>query len=388
MKGNKMELEGYRRMNGKIGVRNHLLFLATVVCSNTIVRGIANTRPDVVGVENNAGCVALTDDQKFNHDMLLGLARNPNVGAVVFVGLGCEQTPAKDLFLELEGEKPVAYVHIQEEGGTSKTLEKCHRLAKQFIEEIHNQPKQTFGMDEFVIATKCGGSDWTTTIASNPAVGIVSDRVVQAGGTSLMGETAGWFGAEEALLRRVRNEQIKLDILRLLYKKYEESERRGTKIEEANPTPGNIAGGITTLAEKAMGTIKKSGESPIEGVLSIGEYPRHPGLWLMDNPGMDIGSISGMAGAGAQIILFTTGRGTPAGSPICPVIKISASPQGMKLMGENIDVDISDIITDGASIISGADRIEIAIQKVGKGQLTRSELLGHREFIMPQMGVL
>lgn len=262
-----MQLKGYRRLDGKIGVRNKVTFLATVVCANTVVRGVASACHEVIGVENNAGCIALTDDQRLNHDMLTGLARNPNVGAVVFVGLGCEQSPAEELRRELEDEKPVYHVSIQHEGGTTKALEKCKILAKKLLAKTKKQPSEVFDYNELVIATKCGGSDWTTSIASNPAVGIVSDRIVRSGGTSLMGETAGWFGAEGILLKRIRDEATRWELLRLLHRKYEESEQRGTRIELANPSPGNQAGGITTLAEKAMGTIKK-GEKALSKVFS------------------------------------------------------------------------------------------------------------------------
>jgi len=383
-----MRLEGYPRNDGKVGIRNHVLFLSTVVCSNGIVHQIGCEFPDVVALEHTKGCIELADDREITRKMLIGLANNPNVGVVMFVGLGCEETTGEYLSRELEGKKPVGHISIQKEGGTSKSLEKCRRLAREFLEKTHRQKREPFAVDKLFIATKCGGTDWTSGIISNPSVGIISDRIVQAGGISLLGETVGWFGAEKILMRRARTDQVRLDILKILHKRYTEAERRGGRIEDANPSPGNIAGGITTLVEKALGNIRKGGESVIEGVLGIAEHPPHPGFWLMDNPGIDPASVAGMAAAGAQIILFTTGRVTPTGSPICPVIKICATPGIVKMMAENIDIDLSDIVIQGTPLINAADRIEMFIEQVASGRLTQSELLGHREFVMPQMEML
>jgi altronate dehydratase large subunit len=380
--------DGYRRRDGRVGVRNHVLVLSTVACANQVVQRIGFENDDVICIEQAAGCMALADDREIGHRILLGLARNPNVAAVCFVGLGCENNPASQLAEELGDEKLVEAVSIQACGGSPQALERCRSFVGKARQSACEQRREPVELSELTIATKCGGSDWTSAIASNPSVGMVSDHVVAAGGTSLMGETAGWFGADHVLLQRARDDAVRAEIMKVLRRLYDAACHRGNRIDEANPSPGNIAGGLTTLTEKALGGVRKSGNSPIEGILAPGEQPRGKGLWLLDNPSLDPASVAGMAAAGAQVVLFTTGRGTPIGSPICPVIKICASSDGVQRVPGHIDVDISDIVAAGATLESGAERVQRALSSVLGGTPTRSEALGHREFVMPQTGVL
>lgn len=384
-----MELKGYKRKHGEIGIRNHVLFLSTVVCANGIVRKIGREFPEVIALEHDKGCLDLADDREIVQKMLLGLARNPNVGAIVFVGLGCEDTVPEILLKELEGEKLAEQVTIQQEKGTSGSLKKCREIANKFIKITKNEKKEVFSKNKLVIAGKCGDSDWTTGIVSNPAVGVIADRLTKAGGTFLVGETVGWFGAEKFFLEKAVNDAVRKKIIQIMHKRYDQALRRGTRIEDANPTPGNFQGGITTLTEKALGNVRKGGTNKIEGVLDIGDIPSKSGLWLMDNPGIDPGSVAGMAAAGAQIVLFTTGLGTPTGSPICPVIKITGSPTGAaRNMKENIDVDISDVITQNLSLEDAANLLEKSIFEVVNQRLTKSEIFDHQEFTMPEVGIL
>ncbi|MBL0141816.1 MAG: UxaA family hydrolase [Betaproteobacteria bacterium] len=379
---------GYRRDDGRVGVRNHIVLLSTVTCANRVVQRIGFEFPEVIAIEQASGCIALDDDRVITRRMLLGLARNPNVGAVCFVGLGCEQSSAGSLRDELGGARMAEALSIQECGGSEEAVAKARDFVSRARALLAKDRREPCEASALAIATKCGGSDWTSAIASNPAVGVISDRVVDSDGLCLLGESAGWFGADHVLLRRARDEGVREEIMKVLRRHYDAARHRGVRIDEANPSPGNIAGGLTTLTEKALGGIRKSGSRPIEGILAPGEQPPRRGLWLLDNPSLDPASVAGMAAAGAQVVLFTTGRGTPVGSPLCPVIKICASPDGIRRVPGHVDVDITDIVAAGATVQSGAERINAVLQETLDGRLTLSEKLGHREFVMPQVGVL
>ena len=379
----KPKLYGYRRKNGMVGFRNHLLVLSTAVCANQIVENIGAKYKDVIAISNPSGCVILPNEVERIKTILLGLARNPNVGAVVFVGLGCENIEAEWLYKQIKDEKPATFIREQTEGSSIKAAEKLEEQILAVRELLAGMQRQEVSLSDIRLATKCGGSDWTTAVVSNPSIGIASDYVVKNGGISMIGETVGWFGGEGVLVGQARNEEVANKINKLLGDMYHRALAVGRRIEEGNPTPGNKDGGISTLTEKALGNVKKGGTAPIEGVLAVGEPPKSKGFYVADNPGLDPISLLGLTCSSANIILFSTGRGTPTGTPIAPSIKLTGSPDAMKVFGTHMDVDLTGVISGELSLKEAGLSLFNEIIEVANGKQTIAERLGHREYAFP-----
>lgn len=378
------KLYGYRRPNGLVGFRNHLLVVSTVVCANWPVEELGKKDREIITLPNPTGCVILPNEVERLKAVLLGLARNPNVGAVIFCGLGCEAVDAQWYYDQIKEEKPAAFVRAQSEGSCEKALEKMEQIALELKAKLAAQQKEEVHISDIRLGTKCGGSDWTTAAVSNPAIGFVSDVVVKNGGLSLQGETTGWFGGEDFFLRHARNKQVADQIIALMDETYQRALHVGRRIEEGNPTPGNIEGGITTLTEKALGNVKKGGTAPVEGVLEIGEYPAGgSGLYLANNPGLDPISLLGLCCSGANVLIYSTGRGSPVGTPVAPSIKLTASPSALKMFAAHMDVEITDVTLGEAQLEEGAWRLFDTLVETCNGKETIAEEKGHREFAFP-----
>lgn len=383
------KLTGYRRKNGMVGFRNHLVVLSTAVCANQSVNDLGYKYKDVITIPNPSGCVILPNEVDRIKAILLGIAKNPNVGAVIFVGLGCESVEAEWFYDKVIQEKPCAFVRAQTEGSTPAAYAKLETLVVNMQKDLEKQQREIVSIADIRLGTKCGASDWTTAVASNPAIGYASDLVVKNGGTSLLGETVGWFGGEQVLIRQARTKETADKIVSLLGEIYDRALAVGRRIEEGNPAPGNIAGGITTLNEKALGNVKKGGSAPIEGVLTVGEAPKEKGLHVVDNPGLDPISLLGLTCSSANVLLYSTGRGTPVGNPIAPAIKLTGSPDAMKLLGKHMDADLTGVVTGKMSLKEAGWLLFNMIIETCNGKETIAERLGHREFAFPLlMGAL
>ena len=383
------KLYGYRRRDGRVGFRNHLAVLSTAVCANKIVSDIEYKFRDVVAITNPSGCVILPNEVERVKAILLGIARNPNVGAVIFAGLGCESVEAEWFYDRVKDEKPCAFVRSQNYGSTELAYEALEKLVVSMKAELDKQEREEVSVADICLGVKCGASDWTTAVASNPSIGYASDIVVKNGGTSLLGETVGWYGGEGVLTKLSRSRETADKIIDMLMVMYDRAKSMGRSIEESNPAPGNIAGGITTLKEKALGNVKKGGTAPIEGALDFGEYPRGKGLYVVDNPGLDPISLLGLTCSGANVLLYSTGRGTPVGNPIAPAIKLTGSPDAMKLMGANMDADLTGVSLGNMTIAEGGRILFDKVVAACNGEPTIAEQLGHREYAFPLlMGAL
>jgi len=383
-----MNFQGYRRPNGKAGVRNHVLVIPSVVCSQGAAEAITRNLRGAVYLANVFGCAQVGEDREQTKRTLAGFGKNPNVFAVLVVGNGCENLPAKEIAEAIAPSgKRVEFIEIQDVGGTKKTIARGKKIVKEMLAEAAQLQREPIPLSELILATECGGSDYTSGLASNPALGAASDLLVQAGGTVILSETTELIGAEHLLARRARTPQIGKQVLDLIAWWEKEAIATGQDIRGANPAPGNIAGGITTIEEKSLGCIYKGGTAPLEEVIRYAFPPTKKGLVLMDTPGHDIDQLTGMMAGGAQIAVFTTGRGTPTGSPIAPVIKITGNAETYRKMKDNVDLSVSQVLQGKETVKEAGKRIFEEMIAVVSGKLTKAEKLGQRDFCIFKIGL-
>lgn len=378
---------GYVRPNGAVGIRNHLLVVPTVVCANQVAVRIAESVPDAVAIPHQHGCSQIGEDKRRTFETLAGTGKNPNVGGVLVIGLGCEVVDPRELADAISRTgKPVEVLDIQTEGGTIRTIQKGVEIARRIRRELDRVPRHNIPIGELVLGVKCGGSDATSGLASNPALGAAADRLIAAGGTVVIGETTEIIGAEHVLARRAATPEVAEKLYAIVDRFEREIARTGADMRGGNPSPGNIAGGLSTIEEKSLGCISKCGTAPLKGVIEYAEPVPGKGLYFMDSPGNDIECVSGMAASGVHLICFTTGRGTPTGSAVVPVVKITANRSVYKHMADNMDVDVSPLLEGNMSLEEAGARIWDAVVRTACGELTKAEFLGHREFGINRIG--
>lgn len=384
-----MNIRGYIRPDGSCGIRNHLLILPTSVCASDTAVRIASQVPGAVAVPHQHGCCQVGSDYQQTVRTLIGFGKNPNVGAVLVVSLGCEGIQAQPVLDEIAATgKPVESVIIQEHGGTLGALQAGIRKAAEMAAGLSALEKEEFDISRLVLGLECGGSDPTSGIAANPVLGVCSDLLIEAGGSSILSETTEMIGAEHLLAQKALTPVIAETVLAMVRRCEQYAIDMGQDLRGSQPTPGNIEGGITTIEEKSLGCIYKAGTAPLVGTLEYGEaIPSAPrGLFFMDTPGQDIDSITGMVAGGAQIIVFTSGRGTPTGCPIAPVIKLTGNDGTYRKMTDNIDFNAGRAITGEATIEELGKELFAEMITVCNGRLTKAERLGHNEFGIYRIG--
>ena len=383
-----MEFLGYRRPDGRVGVRNKILILPASVCASDTAGIVAGQVEGAVTFHNQNGCSQVGADQQMTVDVMAGYAANPNVYGTVVISLGCENCQM-DLVVAAIRErtnKPLEQFIIQECGGTVRTVELAVRAARNMAAEASRMRKESFPMSELIVGTECGGSDPTSGLASNPLIGEMSDRMVSLGGTSILSETTEFIGAEHILARRGASPEISQRIYDIVHRYEKALQLVGEEVRAGNPSPGNKAGGLTTLEEKSLGCIHKGGHTSVNAVYDYAKsVEAHKGLVIMDTPGNDPSSVAGMVAGGCQVVVFSTGRGTPTGNPIAPVIKITGNKLTFAKMEDNIDLDASPVLYGPQSLEEMGDVLMAELQAVASGKLTKAESLGFTEMAIARV---
>ena len=373
-----MTFWGYRRSEGRPGIRNHVLILPTCACASETCRLVANQVKDAVNIVFNTGCSDVAANTEMSQRILTGFARNPNVYGVVIIGLGCETVPHEKLKAKLQAltKKPIVSFGIQEEGGTVKTTAKAVAAASQMAREAAKQPREEFPISELLLGIECGGSDATSGIAANPAVGELSDLLIDQGGSSIMSESIEWIGGEHLLAKRAATPAIHNAIIKVCQDYEVHLKAAGQDCRAGQPTPGNKTGGLSTLDEKSLGCIKKGGTRPIVEVLPQAVPPTHYGAMVMDTAGYDIASVTSMVAGGCQAVIFTTGRGTVTGNAIAPVFKVTANEHTYTHMEDNMDFDLSPIIRGEKTYQAMGKELLHKIKAICDGEMTKAESFG------------
>ena len=378
---------GHLRSDGRKGIRNVLLVIYTVECASHVAHAVADGEPDahVIGFP---GCY----DNAYAVRLMLSLARHPNVGAVLAVGLGCEYTrPAAIAEVVQRSGRPAEWFYIQEHGGTRTSIEYGKKLLQSLrVQSAAAEQLVPMAWSDLTIGAECGGSDGTSGLAGNPVVGEFFNQLVDTGARGVFEETVEMIGLRDVLISRAATPLVAEDLSRT----YEKAEAYCKSVRQYSVSPGNFAGGLTTIEEKSMGAFAKSGRQRIQGILRVSEQPRDPGLWLLDsvpdehfmqfgytNPN-DTEGIMDLISVGAQIVLFVTGRGSVIGSPIAPLIKITGNSATFKAMEEDMDFDASGVLSGEFTLKQSAERLGQLVARIARGESSKPERLGHREYFV------
>lgn len=397
--------EGYLRADGRVGTRNMIALVATVNCSATVIRraadeiqrsGLLNDYPTIDGIAafaHGTGCGMASSGPGWENlqRVLWGHATHPNVGAAIFVGLGCEVMQIAQMKSMFDDGREARFhgLTIQDSGGTVETVAQIVAKVTELLPQIGAARRTPAPLSALKVALQCGGSDGYSGITANPALGAASDLLVGHGGTVILAETPEIYGAERLLLRRARDGQVADDLLERLrwWERY--TEMNGGSMDN-NPSPGNKLGGLTTILEKSLGAVAKGGNTPLNAVVQYGQSADTPGLVFMDSPGYDPVSVTGQIAGGAQVVVFTTGRGSAFGSKPAPTLKLATNRGLYQRMTGDMDLDCSDILDGGVSVADKGAEILDLIVETASGTPSKSEALGlgDNEFVPWQIGAV
>ena len=378
-----MNLTGYRRENGRIGIRNYVAVIPLDDISNAAAEGVSSLIRDVIALSHPYGRLQFGEDLELTFDTLIGTGRNPNIAAAIVIGIEPEWT---NVVVEgiAETGKPVSGFSIERRGDI-KTIELAARQALEYVQRTSEIPRESVKLEEIMVSAKCGESDTTLGLASNPAIGRVLERIIQVGGTAIFGETSEITGAESLVAAQAVNQDVATAFLNTFNAYQEFILGTGADLLGSQPTKGNIRGGLSTIEEKAFGNIQKIGRNQVMSVLRPAEAPGTSGLHFMDSSSAAAEMVTLCAAAGSVLHFFTTGQGNIVGHPIVPVIKICANPLTLSTMVEHIDVDLSAMLTLELSVDKAADTIIKVMTKTVNGRLTAAEALRHNEFVLTKL---
>jgi altronate dehydratase large subunit len=375
------DLSGYERKGRRFGIRNHVLVLPTVSCVNGVINRISREVPEAVCVPHAHGCGrGGPRDVQILLRVLAGMVHHPNVGGAVVIGLGCEVSNTKRLLPLLhDAGKPIEVFNVQEDGGSLETAKKASSAVRRILSEISTQPRILLPWDKLLIAMECGGSDAMSGVTANVAMGAVSDWLVEKGATVIFGENTEMIGTAHVLARRAKNVEVANRINQMIERAEKLTQDMMGNLASLVISPGNMDGGMSTIAEKSMGCIFKGGTTPINQVVDYGEAPSESGLILQDGPGYDGDSMAGLAVSGSQLMFFSTGRGTPAGFPALPVIKVASNSRIYEAMKDDMDVNAGSLV-EGQSLDGlRAKMIDLMIRVIN-GEKTKAEKNGMEVF--------
>ncbi|MDK2950760.1 MAG: altronate dehydratase large subunit [Kosmotogales bacterium] len=388
---NESKLFGYIREDGKIGFRNHVLILPTVSCSGKVALKISSVVAGCAVAYHNEGCGHKGEDYIQVMRTLKNTALNPNVASVLLVGLGCEKTSPFELKEEIENDGKNVEMLLIKDCGTRKTVEKGIEIAKKMVEDAAKIRRKEVPLDSIVLGVECGGSDFSSGLAANPVVGKTSDKVIANGGSVILSEITELIGAEKLFKKRMKNDLIKEKFYeKVNFLKNESRKNRRARVDGLDMpnciSPGNVRGGLSTIEEKALGAAIKGGTQTIQDVIDYSELLKEKGLTIMNSPGYDIESVTGMVASGANVIIFTSGIGSPTGNPIVPVIKVTGNDETYLKMKENIDFDASGIL-DGRDLIDYGNELFKVLIDIVNGEKCKAEIEKQDDFSIWNLGI-
>jgi (2R)-sulfolactate sulfo-lyase subunit beta len=379
------KFQGYRRDNGRVGVRNHVIVLPVDDLSNAAAEAVANNIKGVLAIPHPYGRLQFGADLELHFRTLIGTGANPNVAAVVVIGIEEQWTKRVVDGIKTTG-KPVTGFGI-ELHGDHDTIMRASKAAREYLQYASELARVECPLAELWVSCKCGESDTTSGCGSNPTVGNAFDKLYAASCTLVFGETTELTGGEQIVAQRCRDDNVRKDFMRV-FDRYQEviNRHRTTDLMDSQPTKGNIAGGLTTIEEKALGNIQKIGRKcVVDGVIDKAEMPTHKGLWFMDSSSAAAEMVTLCAASGFVVHFFPTGQGNVIGNPILPVIKLCANPRTVRTMSEHVDVDVSGLLQRELTMDQAGDKLLEMMFRTANGRLTASEALGHREFVLTRL---